>query len=102
MQGAQRADRDRRAFAFTAPHDGRYCFVLQKRFKDGTVSPADDQLTSFTNLATSGKQVNVLAPGVSIVSLRDPGSYVDSAYPTARVGDTRLIDNVALTLDGGT
>jgi serine protease AprX len=29
-----------------------------------------------------------VAPGKSIVSLRNPGSYVDEANPTARVGDT--------------
>ncbi|WP_250032722.1 S8 family serine peptidase [Paractinoplanes maris] len=54
----------------------------------GTVSAADDQLTTFTNLSSSGKQINVLAPGVSVLSLRDNGSYIDTTYPTARVGDT--------------
>ncbi len=54
----------------------------------GTVGVADDQLTTFTNLGISGKQINVLAPGVSVLSLRDNGSYIDSAYPTARVGET--------------
>jgi serine protease AprX len=54
----------------------------------GTTTVADDELTSFTNLPSSGKQINVLAPGVSVVSLRDPGSYVDVSYPAARVGDT--------------
>jgi serine protease AprX len=54
----------------------------------GTVSPADDELASFTNLPRGGKQVNVLAPGVSILSLRDSGSYVDNTYPAARVGET--------------
>ncbi len=54
----------------------------------GTTTVADDELTTFTNLPSSGKQINVLAPGVSVVSLRDPGSYIDVSYPTARVGDT--------------
>ena len=54
----------------------------------GTTSTADDRLASFTNLSTQGKQVNVLAPGVSILSLRDSGSYIDTAHPSARVGDT--------------
>jgi serine protease AprX len=30
---------------------------------------------------------DLLAPGISIVSIRDPGSTVDQAHPTARVGD---------------
>jgi serine protease AprX len=54
----------------------------------GTVTTADDVLTSFTNLPRGGKQINVLAPGSSIVSLRDNGSSVDLSYPSARVGDT--------------
>ncbi|GAA0798472.1 hypothetical protein Sya03_48640 [Spirilliplanes yamanashiensis] len=54
----------------------------------GTTTVADDHLTTFTNLPTGGKQVNVLAPGVSILSLRDPGSYIDTTYSTARSGET--------------
>jgi serine protease AprX len=55
----------------------------------GTTSVADDTLTTFTNQPTGGgKQLNVLAPGTSIVSLRDSGSYVDTAFPSARVGTT--------------
>ena len=34
--------------------------------------------TTFTNLPKGGKQLNVLAPGTSIVSLRDEGSYLDA------------------------
>ena len=29
-----------------------------------------------------------MAPGESIVSLRNPGSYIDVTYPGARVGET--------------
>ena len=54
----------------------------------GTTASTDDELTTFTNLPTGGKQINVLAPGVSILSLRDPGSYIDTAYPGARTGET--------------
>jgi serine protease AprX len=54
----------------------------------GTTTVADDWLTTFTNQPAGGKQLNVLAPGVSIVSLRDAGSNIDTAFPTARVGET--------------
>ncbi|MDT5035572.1 MAG: serine protease AprX [Micromonosporaceae bacterium] len=37
--------------------------------------------------STTGRRVDIAAPGESIVSLRNPGSYVDTTYPTARVGD---------------
>jgi serine protease AprX len=36
--------------------------------------------------STTGRRVDVAAPGESILSLRNPGSYVDNTYPTARVG----------------
>jgi serine protease AprX len=58
---------------------------------NGTTSASDDSLAGFTNLTTQelgGKQINVLAPGVSIVSLRDPASYVDGTFPGARSGET--------------
>jgi serine protease AprX len=38
---------------------------------------------------SSGRHVDVVAPGVSIVSLRDPGSAIDQAHPGAVV-DTRF------------
>jgi serine protease AprX len=37
--------------------------------------------------STTGRKVDIAAPGESIVSLRNPGSYVDTNYPTARVAD---------------
>jgi len=55
---------------------------------NGTVATADDSLAAFTNLPKGGKQINVLAPGVSVLSLRDNGSSVDIANPSAREGDT--------------
>ena len=54
----------------------------------GTATVYDDALTTFTNLPTAGKQINILAPGTSILSLRVNGSSVDVANPLARVGDT--------------
>ena len=47
--------------------------------KDWT--PAD-----FTNAGSSSRSVDVFAPGVHILSLRDPGSYVDTNYPASEVG----------------
>jgi serine protease AprX len=54
----------------------------------GTMATTDDQLATFTNLPVGGKQLNVLAPGVSILSLSDPLSFIDSTYPAARSGTT--------------
>jgi serine protease AprX len=55
---------------------------------NGTTTVADDSLAPFTNLSTAGKQVDLLAPGTSIASLRDEGSNIDATYPAARVGST--------------
>ena len=76
------------AGALANPASDDYVLTVGAADTKGTVSPGDDQLTTFTNLGNGGKQINVLAPGVSLLSLRDPGSYIDTAYPTARSGDT--------------
>jgi serine protease AprX len=53
----------------------------------GTLSVADDSAASFSSKGNKTRHVDVVAPGKSIISLRDPGSYVDTTYPSARVGD---------------
>ncbi|GAB2568108.1 hypothetical protein Aab01nite_43900 [Paractinoplanes abujensis] len=70
------------------PASDDYVLTVGAADTKGTVSAADDQLTTFTNLGVGGKQINVLAPGVSILSLRDPGSYIDTYNPGARSGET--------------
>jgi serine protease AprX len=53
----------------------------------GTVTVADDTLTTFTNL-DGGRPLDILAPGESVTSLRVPGSNIDNQYAGARVGET--------------
>lgn len=47
----------------------------------------DDTVPSFSSRGDAARRVDVVAPGRSIVSLRDPGSYIDSVHPGARVGE---------------
>ena len=54
----------------------------------GTATTADDDYASFTTGGGLGRNIDLLAPGESIVSLRDPGSNIDVSYPAARVGTT--------------
>ena len=58
----------------------------------GAVNPHGSSASSdFTVPKWSGRgpaKPDVLAPGVHTVSLRDPGSTVDLAHPSARVGDS--------------
>jgi serine protease AprX len=54
----------------------------------GTVSTDDDELSTYSNMATSEKIPDLLAPGQSIASLRVPGSNIDNSFPGARSGET--------------
>jgi serine protease AprX len=54
---------------------------------NGTTSTLDDTVPEFSSRGDAERRVDVTAPGRSIVSLRDPGSYLDEAHPGARVGD---------------
>ncbi|MBI2710212.1 MAG: S8 family serine peptidase [Actinobacteria bacterium] len=56
---------------------------------DGTYDANGNRLyvTSFTNAGNRWRAPDIVAPGVSVVGLRDPGSYVDELYPGGRVGD---------------
>ena len=57
--------------------------------KDSVAGWAYPGVASFSSSGTAQRHVDLLAPGRSIVSLRDPGSYVDRNFPQGRVdGDT--------------
>ena len=64
-------------------------FVLSVGSADtrGTAYPSDDLVPDFSSRGDASRRVDVTAPGRSIVSLRDPGSYLDWAHPGARYGD---------------
>lgn len=49
--------------------------------------PRDDWAASFTSVS-SARPADILAPGVSIVGLRDPGSVIDTLSPAGRIGST--------------
>jgi serine protease AprX len=70
------------------PATDPYVIAVGASTTKGTIATADDELGSFTNLSTSSRTVDLLAPGDGIVSLRDQGSNIDQTYPAARVGDT--------------
>lgn len=56
---------------------------------NGTEDRKDDRLASFSSVGRSSRRPDVLAPGRSVVSYRVPGSYLDTAYPTAVVRDEK-------------
>jgi len=52
----------------------------------GTASHRDDKVASFSSCGTSVRGPDLVAPGKSVVSLRDPGSYIDEEHSGGRVG----------------
>ena len=48
---------------------------------------ADDGIAPFSSGGSDTRSPDVVAPGVAILSLRVPGSYLDQAFPAARIGD---------------
>ena len=50
-----------------------------------TADPSDDRVADFSSRSAL-RPVDVVAPGVSLVSLRVPGSALDLEFPAARVG----------------
>src|SRR5512144_2927017 len=51
----------------------------------GTAGAADDAVAGFSNVGSPDRQLDVVAPGKSVVSLRVPGSYADRAHPEGLV-----------------
>jgi serine protease AprX len=53
----------------------------------GTLGRNDDTIGAFSTRGNTTRHADLVAPGRSIVSLRDPGSYVDVNYPGGLVTD---------------
>ena len=53
----------------------------------GTYSTADDTVPSWSSRGDGTRNPDLVAPGKSVVSLRDPGSYIDVNYPNGHVTD---------------
>ena len=70
------------------PGSSPYILTVGATDPRGTTNPADDTAATFSSKGTSQDDApDVMAPGRSIVSLRNPGSYADVKYSSARVGD---------------
>jgi serine protease AprX len=53
----------------------------------GTASTDDDVVPAWSAVGDGTRNVDVVAPGQSVVSLRAPNSFLDSTYPDARTGE---------------
>jgi serine protease AprX len=54
----------------------------------GSLARNDDTIGTFSTRGNAARHADLVAPGRSLVSLRDPGAFVDVNYPEGRVGDT--------------
>jgi len=64
-----------------------YVIAVGSDNANGTATTADDVVSSFSNTGDGTRNPDVIAPGDHVVSLRDQGSYLDTQYPAARIGD---------------
>src|SRR4051794_22369716 len=64
-----------------------YLLAVGSAATNGTATTADDVVSSFSNDGDGTRNPDLVAPGEKVVGLRSPGSYLDTTYPTARIGD---------------
>ncbi|GAA0806568.1 S8 family serine peptidase [Spirilliplanes yamanashiensis] len=71
----------------TMPAANPFVIAVGASDPGGTPAARDDTVASFSSRGTLTRHADVLAGGRSVVSLRSPGSYLDSSYPEARISD---------------
>jgi serine protease AprX len=72
----------------TSPGDDPYVITVGSTDTRGTATTSDDTVPTWSgrDRGEGHAKPDVVAPGVSLVSLRAPGSTIDVQHPTARVG----------------
>ena len=71
----------------TMPAANPYVIAVGAADTNGTETRTDDTVATFSTRGNATRHADLLAAGRSVVSLRDPGSYIDTAYPSAEVAD---------------
>ncbi len=73
--------------SLTNPAYDPYVIAVGASDPVGTRASEDDVVASFSSSGSATRFPDVLAPGVSVEGLRNPGSFIDWLYPEGRVGD---------------
>ena len=73
--------------SLTNPARDPYVIAVGAADLKGTASISDDAIAPFSSRGNRSRAVDVVAPGVSITSLRDPGSSIDVDHPSAVVNE---------------
>ncbi|MEV8508845.1 S8 family serine peptidase [Actinoplanes sp. NPDC051475] len=71
----------------TMPAANPYVIAVGAADAAGTDTRTDDTVATFSSRGNTSRHADLLATGRSVVSLRNPGSYIDTEFPTARVAD---------------
>lgn len=74
----------------TDPAIDPYVIAVGATDTQGTVKTDDDTVATFSSTGSSSRVPDLVAPGVHIESLRDPGSYIDSLYGGTAAVATRF------------
>ena len=69
----------------TNPAVDPYVIAVGSDDAKGTADTTDDAISDFSSWGDGTRNPDVVAPGRSLVSLRDYGSYIDANYPPAVV-----------------
>jgi subtilisin family serine protease len=64
-----------------------YVIAVGAEDMNGTPGSGDDLVPDWSSRGNAQRSPDLVAPGKSILSLRNPGSWIDVNYPDARVND---------------
>ncbi len=81
------AGNDGNATPLRNPAMNPYVIAVGASDSNNTANTSDDFVASFSSCGTESRFADVLAPGRSIISLRNPGSVADVEHPEARIRD---------------
>ncbi len=76
----------REAAGLSNPAQDPYVIAVGASDPRDTVNASDDVVAPFSSKGNSTRRVDVVAPGVHVLGLRNPNSAIDQAVPAARVG----------------
>jgi serine protease AprX len=77
----------RSAAALNNPATDPFVIAVGASDTNGTYTSGDDVVAPFSAWGNSTRGVDVVAPGRSVASLRDPNSYIDTTHPEGREPD---------------
>jgi serine protease AprX len=78
------------ALGVADPANDPYVIAVGAVDTQGTVSPGDDTVATFSSAGNGARNPDLVAPGVHIASLRDPGSTIDQQYGAGATVGTRF------------